>query len=117
VPPDLLAGALDAGARRDDRATAAVVADVMRAVPDALIVVAGTGSVSETDAVTPAQPDGTQRIPGGGVAGGYFLDRTTGAAATASTVVDTMRAEIAPDGSPLFADAFASYVVRFGRYC
>jgi hypothetical protein len=79
--------------------------------------VTGTGTVDATGAVTPTQPAGTVRIPAGGVAGGYFLDRTTGAAATASTVVDTMHAETAPDGSPLYADAFASYAVRFGRYC
>jgi len=115
--PDLLAVALDAGVRQDDRWTSSIVSDVMRAVPDAMIVVTGTGTVNATDAVTPAQPAGTVRIPGGGVAGGYFLDRTTGTAATASTVVDAMHAETAPDGSPLYADAFASYAVRFGRYC
>jgi hypothetical protein len=31
--------------------------------------------------------------------------------------VDTMRAEAAPDGASLFADAFPSFAVRFARYC
>jgi hypothetical protein len=115
--PDLLAVALHAGAFADDRSTAWIAADVLDRVPGAMVVVAGTGSIGAPAAVTPTQPAGTVRISGGGVAGGYFLDRTAGAAATASSVVDTMHAETGPDGSPLYADAFAAYAVRFGRYC
>jgi hypothetical protein len=115
--PDLLAVALSDGPRADARTTSAIVRATFASAPDALVVVAGTGSTSAPGAVTPDQPAGTARLPGGGVAGGYFLDRTAGAAATASSVVDAMHAQTAPDGSPLFADAFASYAVRFARYC
>jgi hypothetical protein len=115
--PDLLAVALDDDPRGDARTTSAIVRATFATVPHAVVVVAGTGSTSARGAVTPDQPEGTARLPGGGVAGGYFLDRTAGAAATASSVVDAMHAQTAPDGSPLFADAFASYAVRFARYC
>jgi hypothetical protein len=116
--PDLLAVALGRHVGTDDRDTSAIVSEVLRSVPDATVVVTGTGSLGPpASATTPSQPTGTVRVPTGGVAGGYFLDRTAGAAASASTVVDAMDAETAPDGSPLYADAFASYAVRFGRYC
>jgi hypothetical protein len=116
--PDLLAVALGRHVGADDRDTSAIVSEVLRSVPDATVVVTGTGSLGPpATATTPSQPTGTVRIPTGGVAGGYFLDRAAGAAASASTVVDAMDAETAPDGNPLYADAFASYAVRFGRYC
>jgi hypothetical protein len=115
--PDLLAVALHGDLRGDLRTTAAIARSIFASVPEALVVVAGTGSTSARGAVTPEQPEGTARPRGGDVAGGYFLDRSAGPAATASSVVDVMLAEEAPDGSPLFADAFASYAVRFGRYC
>jgi hypothetical protein len=115
--PDLLGVALGGSVGHDDRATAAIVARVLDRVPSATIVISGTGSLATADAVTPVQPAGTVHVRGGGAAGGYFLDRTAGAAATASTVVDAMHAETGADGAPLYADAFASYAVRFGRYC
>jgi hypothetical protein len=115
--PDLLAVALGPNVRTDDRATAAIVSDVVMSVPTAMVVIAGTGDTEAHNAVTPIHPAATVRIPDGGVAGGYFLDRTAGVGATASTVVDQMHAETGPDGTPMYADAFASYAVRFGRYC
>jgi hypothetical protein len=51
------------------------------------------------------------------VAGGVFLDRSDGTTISAQDVVAALKADRAPDGSPLFADAFASYAVRFGSYC
>jgi hypothetical protein len=114
---DLLAVALDGNARADEAATARIVRDVVRRAPDALTVAAGTGSLGGPRAVTPAPPAGTVGLPNGGVAGGYFLDRSAGPAATSSAVVDAIHAEAAPNGSPLYADAFAAYAVRFGRYC
>jgi len=116
--PDLLAVALDDRVGADDRDTSAIVSEVLDRVPDATVVVTGTGSLrTAAGAATPPAPAGTVRIPAGGVAGGYFLDRTAGAAAAASTVVDAMHTQTGPDGGPLYADAFASYAVRFGRYC
>ena len=58
-------------------------------------------------------PAGSDTVVGGGV----FLDRSEGATTSAQDVVDALKADTAPDGSPLFDDAFASYAVRFGRYC
>jgi len=46
-----------------------------------------------------------------------FLDRSDGATTSAQNVVNALKADKTSDGSPLFADAFASYAVRFGRYC
>jgi hypothetical protein len=62
---------------------------------------------------TPATPAGSDTV----VAGGVFLDRGDGATTSAQDVVAALKADDAPDGSLLFADAFASYAVRFGRYC
>lgn len=110
--PDLLAIGLAGSARGDDRATNAVESQVLRAVPEATIVVAGTGSLTTKHAVTATAPPGTDTI----VAGGAFVDRGA-AAVPAQQVVDALHAQTAPDGSPLYTDAFASYAVRFGRYC
>jgi hypothetical protein len=110
--PDLLAIGLAGTASSDERATNAVQSQVLRAVPDATIVVAGTGSLTTKHAVTAPAPPGTDTI----VAGGAFVDRGA-AAVPAQQVVDALHAQTAPDGSPLYSDAFASYAVRFGRYC
>jgi hypothetical protein len=110
--PDLLAIALSGSAANDERATSVIVAQVLRAVPDATLVIAGTGSLDVTDPVTATAPTGTDTI----AAGGTFLDRGTGGV-TAQSVVDALRAQTSPDGSPLYLDTFASYAVRFGRYC
>jgi hypothetical protein len=116
--PDLLAVPMSGGVPQDDRTTATLLDEIERQVPSATIVVAGTGWLQRPAPATPAPLPGTVDAPGAGdAAGGYFLDRTAGAAANASTVVDAMHAETAPDGTPLYADAFASYAVRFGRYC
>jgi hypothetical protein len=110
--PDLLAVALDGSATGDARATSAIIAMVLRSVPNATFAIAGTGSLATRGAQTVSEPAGTDAV----AAGGVFVDRGPGAV-PAQNVVDSLKAEIAPDGSPLFADAFASYAVRFGRYC
>jgi hypothetical protein len=110
--PDLLAVALDGSATSDARATSTILATVLRSVPDATVAIAGTGSPSARDAQTVGEPAGSDAV----AAGGVFVDRGPGAV-PAQNVVDALKAETAPDGSPLFADAFASYAVRFGRYC
>ena len=66
---------------------------------------------------TRAPPPGVVLTPRGDAAGGFFVDRGGDAPSTAQEVVDAMRTQTGPDGAPLYADAFASYAVRFGRYC
>ena len=106
--PDLLAIALAGSFQQDNVTTGEVEEQVLRAVPDATIVVAGTGSVDVRHEVSAPSPAGTDAV----AAGGLFVEP-----GTAQNVVDALHAERAPDGSPLFADAFASYAVQFGSYC
>jgi hypothetical protein len=115
--PDLLAVPLSGGASSDDRATSRIVDDVLTAVPDATIVVTATGSLAAPDAIEASTPPGADLPSRGVAAGGFFVDRTAASTITAQDVVDGMRAQTAPDGVALYTDAFASYAVRFGRYC
>jgi len=86
-------------------------------VPDATIVVAGTGTLRPDGAPgTPIDPDGIVPMPGGAPAGGFFVDREPGSTATSQVVVDAMRGQ-RNGAEPVYADAFADYAVRFGRYC
>jgi hypothetical protein len=111
--PDLLAVALSGSAIDDERASSAIVDEVLRAVPDATIVLTGTGSTHVSHARRLTAPAGADAVSPGGV----FLDRSDGVTTSAQDVVDALKADTAPDGSALFDDAFASYAVRFGRYC
>jgi len=113
VTPDLLAVALDGSQSADGGAVSSILDEVFRSVPDATVVVTGTGSDQNGTDETVSAPAGTDTV----VAGGVFLDRSEGATASAQDVVDALKADTGPDGTPLFADAFASYAVRFGRYC
>ncbi len=110
--PDLLAVGLAGSVANDQRTTDAIELQVLRAVPDATVVVAGTGTLAVKHAVTADAPSGTDTI----VAGGAFVDRGP-TAVPAQQVVDALDTQTAPDGSPLYLDAFASYAVEFGRYC
>jgi len=112
VVPDLLGVALSGSFGKIERATRSVLAHVLRAVPDATLVVAGTGTLITKQPVTASAPAGADAI----AAGGTFLGRGP-AAVPAQSVVDELRAQNAPDGSSLYVDAFASYAVRFARYC
>jgi hypothetical protein len=111
--PDLLAVALDASQANDGAAIASILDEVFQAVPDATAVVTGTGTLQATDGATVPAPAGSDTVVGGGV----FLDRSDGATTSAQDVVASLKADEGPDGTPLIADAFASYAVRFGRYC
>ena len=115
--PDLLAVPLSGDATADDRTTARIVEEVLAAVPDATIVMTATGSLTAPDAIDASPPPGVVLTPRGEAAGGFFVDRGGDAPSTAQEVVDAMRTQTGPDGAPLYADAFASYAVRFGRYC
>jgi len=111
--PDLLAVALDGSQAADATTVSAVLGEVFPSVPDATVVVTGTGTVPHGNTATVPPPAGSDTV----VAGGVFLDRSEGTTVSAQDVVASLKADTAPDGSPLFADAFASYAVRFGRYC
>jgi hypothetical protein len=115
--PDLLAVPLSGGASTDDRTTSRIVDEVLRAVPDATVVVTATGSLTAPRALDAGPPPGVALPSRGVAAGGFFVDRSAGTTTTAQDVVDAMRAQTGPDGAPLYTDAFASYAVRFGRYC
>jgi len=118
VTPDLLAVSISRPVGSDDRATGQIVDEVLAAVPDATIVVAGTGT-TRTDSApsTPKLPKGTVQTPALGTAGGFFVDRTAGSTTTSQDVIDEMRAQMVEYSTSVYADAFASYAVRFGRYC
>ncbi len=115
--PDLLAVPLAGGPSRDDRATARIADEVLHAVPGATVVVTATGSVRADDAIDASAPPGVTVASRADVAGGFFVDRGSDAPSTAQDVVDAMRAQTGPTGAPVYTDAFASYAVRFGRYC
>jgi hypothetical protein len=115
--PDLLAVPLSGLPAHDDRATSEIVDAVLAAVPGATIVVAGTGSLRTGPAALPAEPIGVVATAGGSPSGGFFVDRQPGSTTTAQDVVDVMRGQTTSTGAPVYADAFASYAVRFGRYC
>jgi hypothetical protein len=115
--PDLLAVPLSRAVVGDDRATDQIVDEILAKVPDATIVVAGTGSLRADGAAgPPSDPEGIVPTPGGAPAGGFFVDREPDSTTTAQDVVDEMRGQ--RNGyEPVYADAFADYAVRFGRYC
>jgi len=115
--PDLLAVPLTGGASSDDRATSRIVTETMTAVPNATVVVTATGSLTAPGALDAGPPPGVAMPSRGVAAGGFFVDRSAGATTTVQEVVNGMRAQTGPDGAPLYTDAFASYAVRFGRYC
>jgi hypothetical protein len=116
--PDLLAVPLSGLPAHDDRATGEIVDAALAAVPGATIVVTGTGSLrTGGPAALPAEPSGVVATAGGSPSGGFFVDRQPGSTTTAQDVVDVMRGQTTSTGAPVYADAFASYAVRFGRYC
>jgi hypothetical protein len=115
--PDLLAIPMSRSAADDDRTAGEIVDEVLAKVPDATIVVAGTGTLRTDGAAgPPSDPAGIVPLPGGAPAGGFFVDREPGSSTTAQDVVQEMRGQRDGD-TPVYADAFADYAVRFGRYC
>jgi hypothetical protein len=106
--PDVLAIALSGSFHQDDVTTVHLQQQVLHAVPDATLVIAGTGSLDAAHAVSAPAPVGTDAVG----AGGLFVQP-----GAAQDVVDALHAITAPDGTPLLADAFASYAVQFGSYC
>jgi hypothetical protein len=122
--PDLLGVVLTGPVRRLDALTRSIVGDVTRRIPRTTVVVTATGSLrvaGETERASTVASAIGAAVPAIGEqgAGGIFLDERAAAAAGISTqqVVDAMRTQRTSIDSPLFADAFPSFAVRFGRYC
>ncbi|HEX6131106.1 MAG TPA: hypothetical protein VF044_05205, partial [Actinomycetota bacterium] len=123
--PDLLGVTLAAGPGRLARTTARVVDAVLARVPDALVVIVGTGPSARDDAVPAGTvADRVEAAIGAPVVdaaggGGLFLDQSVVTARRIATqrVVDAMLAEPAAGGGALLADAFPAFAVAFGRYC
>ena len=128
--PDLLGVVLGGRIADMDTQTRAIVAEIRRAVPDATFVVTATGTLTAgrdpVEAAADLMPSVEAAVTTAGSVlatppgtAGLFLDRTVAAELGISTqqVVDAMKTRTAPDGSPLFADAFPSFAVQFGRYC
>jgi hypothetical protein len=128
--PDVLGVAVQGSVTAMDRETAAVVTSVLRRVPDALIVVAGTGTLGPR-AATQGEVEGAGHVAdavqgplgahvvSGSVAGGLFLDGRALDAAdlSADAAVRQMRALNGPGGRPLFSQVFPAFSVAFSRYC
>jgi hypothetical protein len=122
--PDLLGVVLRGSLRHIDGLTRSIVGSVSRRVPLTTFVVTATGSLRVGGDTEPASNvesavRGTTRAIGGSASGGFFLDQRAAAAAGISSqqVVDAMRAQTTSRGASLFADAFPSFAVQFGRYC
>jgi hypothetical protein len=133
--PDILAVVLDGSVGSIDRRTQELVAAAERAAGGSVAVaIAGTGGdsgadagstdgarirvsdvVSEVDAGVP----GDRNVIADAVSGGLFLDQ--GALAkegiSGDAVVQATMGVTAPDGTPVFEDAFQGFAVSFGRYC
>jgi hypothetical protein len=125
-PSDLLGVTMQGGIARMDAQTRAIANEVFTAVPDATVVVTATGSLAThgrpivassgflrgVDAA--ALPAGGSPVAAAGTSG-LFLDDAvvTRTGVTTQQVVDALKAKT----GALFADAFPSFVVQFGRYC
>ncbi len=107
-----------------DAQTRAIVGAVRNAVPDATFVVTASGRTGRSDgsgAAVGRRVDGAIGSPvvAAVVPGGLFLDQAVMAAndITSDDVVRAMDAMTAPDGTPLFADAYPGFAISFSRYC
>jgi hypothetical protein len=127
--PDLIGVTLSGSLSAMDTTTKSLVAEVQRAVPRTVFVMTSTGSAVSEPGSVDARTDLAKAVnaaipaPGPVVAGvgsgGLFLDpeTTTAAGITTQSVVDVLKGQTGADGTPLFADAFPSFAVQFGRYC
>ena len=122
--PDVIGVVLHGSLGPMTHAVGAIASAVRRAGVPTTFVVAGTGSTSAADiGIDVAGAIDTlatgRPLVASTVAGGVFLDRTVmdGTEVTSDDVVRVMRGLRAPDGEPLFADAFPAFAVSFSRYC
>jgi hypothetical protein len=124
--PDVLAVVLQGSVAAMDAHTRAIVAAVRASGRTAAFVVTATGTTTpsaasgasiagEVDASIATQPPLVQAV----VPGGLFLDQSVleSSGLSSSVAVGAMASLRAPDGEPLFADAFPGFAVSFARYC
>ena len=121
---DILGVVLSGMPERMDRDTGRIVESVMRRVPDTTFVLTATGDADGGGVPSPDVAASVDQAVGGpvvarAVAGGLFLDQAVMAAndITSDDVVRAMDAMEAPDGTPLFADAYPGFAISFSRYC
>jgi hypothetical protein len=129
---DLLGVVLKGSVSKLDRHTAAIIGAVLAHDPGATIAVTATGSLAAavpgaadtvsgaTVARRAASGVGATRNPvAAETSGGLFLDPAVLEAdgLSADAVVQATRDIPAPDGTPLFADAYPGFSVAFARYC
>jgi hypothetical protein len=121
---DILGVVLSGSTERMDRDTGRIVEAVIRRTPDATFVLTATGDAKGGGVSRPDVGEAVDRAVGSpvvsrAVAGGLFLDQGVMAAddVTSDDVVRAMDAIEAPDGTPLFADAFPGFAISFSRYC
>jgi hypothetical protein len=127
--PDLIGVTLSGAVPSMDGITRSIVRTVQRTVPQTVFVITSTGSTRHGAGAVDANADlvpaveSAIPVPRSVVASpaseGVYLDPATATAAGISTqsVVDAMKTQTSAVGSPLFADAFPSFAVQFGRYC
>lgn len=121
---DILGVVLSGMAERMDRDTGRIVEMVMRRVPDTTFVLTATGDADGGGMPRPDVAASVDRAVGSpvvarAVAGGLFLYQSVMAAndVTSDDVTRAMDAMEAPDGTPLFADAYPGFAISFSRYC
>ena len=121
--PDIIAVSLGGPTAKMIRTADAIRFLVRQANIPATFVVAGTGQAT-AGSTTGSIADEVDAAIGAPVvsetvAGGLFLDQTVMAAndITSDDVVRAMDAMQAPDGTPLFADAYPGFAISFSRYC
>jgi hypothetical protein len=121
--PDILAVALDGPVAKMSRMTKTIASQVEQMNIPATYVVAGTGEASQVRPTTTIADDVDAavgaRVVTAIVPGGLFLDQAVMAAndVTSDDVVRALDAMLAPDGTPLFADAYPGFAISFSRYC
>jgi hypothetical protein len=121
---DIVGVVLSGMPERMDRDTGKIVEEVMRRVPDATFALTATGNANGGGVPRPDVTTAVDRAVGSpvvtkAVAGGLFLDQAVMAAndITSDDVVRAMDAMKAPDGTPMFADAYPGFAISFSRYC
>ncbi len=121
---DIVGVVLSGMPERMDRDTGRIVEEVMRRVPEATFVLTATGDANGGGVARPDVAAAVDRTVGSPVvsrvmAGGLFLDQAVmaGNGVSSDDVVRALDAMKAPNGAPLFADAYPGFAISFSRYC
>ena len=122
--PDLLGVTVGARPRLAARITDELLDLVLARVPEATLVVTGTGSapadrtVAASDVTEAVEASlGAPVIDDVGAAGLYLDPDVAAARGISSQQVADALLELTDAGAPLFVDAFPAFAVQFGRYC